>query len=108
MNRSAKFLSVVIIVTLILIFYSQNNSNKKRSSSKHGKVKIVRNNGTDTIEIDISKWDSIQVDSFIQTLNSESDTEDDSLYKLYKLDEIDSLMKLSDSPLIDSILTRKD
>jgi hypothetical protein len=65
---------------------------------------FVQHKGTDTIEIDITNWDSVRIDSLLRTLYSPRTQEDDSMYKAYRLDRLDSLMSLPTSPLVDSVL----
>ena len=53
---------------------------------------FVSKNAHDTTEIDITGWDQKRVDSLINSGLPKSTPEDDSLYKAYGLDKLDSMM----------------
>jgi hypothetical protein len=65
---------------------------------------LIIHKGSKTIQIDITGWDLAKIDSFNKTLLSPRAPEDDSMYKAYGLDELDSLMNEPTSPLVDSLL----
>ena len=63
--------------------------------------------GGETIVIDYTDWDSVRVDSLFKAASFQT-TDDDSTYKAFGLDELDSMMKEPSSPLVDSFLIRHE
>ena len=52
----------------------------------------------------LTRSDSAEIDSIVEKLYSRPTAEDDSMYKAFKLDELDSVMSTPTSPLVDSLL----
>jgi len=71
---------------------------------KPDRLIFVTKNERDTTEIDITGWNKAQIDSLIRSGMHKRTQEDDSLYRAYGLNKLDSMMHVPTSPLVDSIL----
>ncbi len=97
--------ALIAIAILAALYFAVNEFFFKREPLilDNRKVIIIRN-GSDTIQIDFTNWDSVKIDSFTRTRFPHPSREDDSLYKAYGLDELDSLINAPSSSLVDSML----
>lgn len=71
---------------------------------KPNRLIFVVKNEHDTTEIDITGWSEAKIDSLISSGMHTRTREDDSLYRVYGLDKLDSMMHVPTSPLVDSML----
>ena len=97
----------IAIAILGLIYFLYVQFNKKDIISSDDKPELILIREGDTLKIDISSWDSTDVDSFFNSYHHEPTTYEDSMYKVYGVYELDSFMD-STTPLIDSLLKEFD
>jgi len=96
-----------LFVIAFLVFIGWLHFSKKPPVTNKPELVIIHNG--DTLQIDISGWDSTKIDSLMRTFTGLTKAQD-SLNAVYaakykpELDALDSMMKSPGSPVADSLL----